>query len=1104
MARRPGASAAYRSSQRLIVDMFQKAASLVLRLTRVIAAAPFAIIALSGCAIAEPSDQGLADLVNRMSAREKLGQLNQVAGGRSKSLNSRLNAAMLERIRQGEIGSLLHVAGAKELRNLQRVAVEESKHGIPLLFAMDVVHGYKTILPAPIGIASTFDPDAARAAARIAAIEATSAGLNWTFAPMIDVARDPRWGRIVEGAGSDPYLVSTMARAQVEGFQGSDLSDPTSILATAKHFGAYGAAAGGRDYDSADISARSLNEIYLPPFYAAMSAGAGAFMTAFNDINGVPTTANRSLIEGVLRNTWSFDGAVVSDWNAIAELINHGVAKNMTEAGSLALSAGVDIDMTSRVYFDHLAEAVKEDARLAAQLDEAVMRVLKLKRRLGLFDDPYRSVDSNSEIVEPPPAHRRTARDIAAKSIVLLKNEGGFLPVKGSPRRIAVIGALADDASSQLASWRARGEAKHAISFLSAIRKTFPQADINYAPSVSTAKQASSIRTAAEAARRSDLVLLFLGEHFDFSGEARSRSSIALPDGQLQLARAVFATERPVVAILTGGRPLAIEEVAEKSDAVLATWYLGTQAGPALASVLTGAAAPGGKLPLSFPRRTGQIPKTYDHFNRGRPANPNLDADSARYMDLPITPLYSFGHGLSYSTFRYSNLRLSEFEISREATVTVQFTITNSGERYAEETPQLYIRDAHASIARPVKQLRGFHRVGLDAQQSAVVAFELSANQFAYFGANGKWIVEPGVIELMIGASSADIRLVTEIMLLDAATYKVPAPAIASNSRVIVSQAEARHDALGAVKRISEEINKIIPAGAEIELLGSGFAWAEGPVWVDAEQALYFNDVPKDRMYRWDEKEGVRLFLSPSGGARERAVSMREPGANGMAVSASNGGELLIADHGARAVSIIDLTSKRRETVTTHYQGRRFNSPNDIAVLTNGNIYFTDPPYGLRGLNDAKEKELEVNGVYFLSHNGEPIQAIASLSFPNGVAASPDEKKLYVSNSDRNAPVVTAYDIGSDGGLSAPSVVFDASPFLTQGDGLPDGMAIASNGVMFLTGPEGVYVLSAAAQLLGVIETGAPISNCALDAKEEYLYLTASSHLARVRVNIRP
>lgn len=1054
--------------------------------------------------LAGPSDEDLARLVADMSTAEKIGQLHQLAGGRSKALNSRLDETMLARVRRGEVGSFLHVAGAKELTDLQRVAVEESPHNIPLLFAMDVVHGYRTIFPVPLAMASSFDPALLETASRIAAEEAASASLHWTFAPMIDIARDPRWGRIVEGAGADPYLGSVMAAAQVRGFQGKDLSAPGTLLATAKHFGAYGAATAGRDYDSADLSERSLHEIYLPPFYAANAAGAGSFMSAFNDINGVPTTSNKALLRDLLKGAWGFDGLIVSDWNAIAELINHGVAASWPDAAARALEAGVDIDMTSGVYADHLGAALRDNRVSGAALDEAVLRILKVKRDLGLFDDPYRGVDAAQEITAPPADHRRIAREVAEKSIVLLKNDNETLPLREAPAQIAVIGALGDDAASQLGSWRARGDAGDVVTYLDAIRARFPDARINYVAASDTpdGKMMSAVRAAA---RWADMTFLFLGEHYDLSGEARSRSSIELPGAQNEIASLVFdVADSPVIAIISGGRPLSIEAVAARADAVLATWFLGIEAGPALTAVLTGEAAPGGKLPIAFARTSGQNPVNYDHFNRGRPADANPANDTARFIDVPITPLFPFGHGLSYADFRFSDLSITRPQIGDNGAITASFSIENAGAHFAYETPQLYIRDLLASIARPVKQLRGFQRVGLAPGERAAVSFTLTPEQLGFYDPARGWIVEPGEFEIMIGASSADIRLIGNLTIADdqslSSSAAAPAPAIASVNRVDKSGPKGPPQSIGMIEKKSDALGAIIDEAAVIEQLASGYRWSEGPLWVADDDALYFNDVPNDRMFRWSERDGIRLFLAPSGGARENSVSMRESGANGMALRPGDEDHLVIADHGARALSTIRLSDGRRDIIVDRFEGKRFNSPNDLAFTKAGGIYFTDPPYGLKDLDASPLKEMSVNGVYYRAPDGTVKRIIDDLSFPNGVALSPDERRLYVANSDPERPIVTAYEIGDGGAVSNPQIIYDGASEVGPGRGLPDGMAIARDGTKFLTGPRGVYILSADDTMLGLIDVGTPVSNVALDDQEAYLYLTASHRLARVRL----
>ena len=699
-------------------------------------------------------------LLARMTLDEKIGQLNQIPGGRSKTLNSRLGPKEYERVRKGAVGSYLHVAGAEPLRELQRIAVDESRLGIPLLFAMDVVHGYRTIFPVPIAVASSWDPELAERAARIAAVEASASGLHWTFAPMVDIARDPRWGRIVEGAGEDPFLASAMAAAQVRGYQGRSLAAHDTIMATAKHFAAYGAAEGGRDYDAADLSERTLHEIYLPPFAAAANGGAGSFMTSFNAIGGVPVTADRALVRGLLRDQWGYHGLVVSDWNAISELKNHGVAETNAAAAAAALSASIDMDMASTAYAKELRSAVEQDPALLRDLDDAVRRVLTAKARLGLFEDPYRRHDADRERrVMLSPEHRRAAREIAQKSVILLKNDAGLLPLTAKARRIAVVGALAADAGSQLGSWRAQGKAEDVTPLLPALRAALPQgAQMVYEAGASPrSDDRSGIPAAVDAARQADVTILVVGEDFDLSGEARSRSDLSLPGAQQALAEAVLDTGKPVVLLLMNGRPLVLEKLAERAPAILEAWFLGVEAGPALADILTGKISPGGKLPVTFPRRTGAVPSYYNHLPSGRPADPDLAKDTARYLDLPITPAFPFGHGLSYARFDYGPIRLDRRWVGAGQSVRIGVEVKNSGRVTADEVVQLYVRDPVASVSRPVQELRGFRRIGLKPGETRRVTFTLDPRHFA-FRAAGKWLVEPGAIDLMIGSSSADIR----------------------------------------------------------------------------------------------------------------------------------------------------------------------------------------------------------------------------------------------------------------------------------------------------------------------------------------------------------
>ncbi len=722
-----------------------------------------------------------------MSLDEKLGQLVQRAGGRSKALNSRLDDAELERVRAGSVGSYLHVAGAEPLGRLQKVAVEESRLGIPLLFAMDVVHGYRTIFPVPLAMAATFAPDAAERAARVAAEEATAAGLHWTFAPMIDIARDPRWGRIVEGAGEDPYLGARMAVAQVGGFQGGNVLRPGSLMATAKHFGAYGAAIGGRDYDSADVSERTLQEVYLPPFYAAARAGSGSFMVAFNDIAGVPTTANRELLRGTLRERWGWQGLMVSDWGSIGELINHGVAEDRKAAGVLALDASVDMDMVGGVFADDLKAAIEKDPARLKLLDEAVLRILRAKEQLGLFDpvqhDPEREA---RELLAPD--HREAARAIARQSIVLLKNDGKLLPLDVSKlRSVAVLGALATDGMSSLGSWRAQGKAEDVVTVLKGITAALPaRVKIVSAAGADPRNQdLSGIPAALKLAKSADVIILMIGEDYDLSGEARSRSSLDLPPSQLELARRVFELGKPVVVLLANGRPLAIPELAEKAPAILETWMLGVEAGNAVADMLFGKYSPAGRLPAAFPRTTGAVPFHYSANATGRPADPDLTKDTVRYHDLPITPLFPFGHGLTYSEFRYSDISQSTQSVGPGERIDISITVENTGGVPSDEVVQLYVRDPVAMIARPVLELRGFKRVELGAGQRKRVTFSLTPEQLAFWSPKGQWLIEAGRIDFWIGASSADLRAKGSFEITK--THTGSAPAAALPTRVIVS-----------------------------------------------------------------------------------------------------------------------------------------------------------------------------------------------------------------------------------------------------------------------------------------------------------------------------
>ncbi len=711
-------------------------------------------------------DRFLDSLLGRMTLEEKLGQLNQPAGPGNET-GPAARAGTVAEIRAGRIGSFLGVYGAAHTKSLQRAAVEESRLGIPLLFAYDVIHGFRTIFPVPLAEASSWDPEAVERSARIAAVEATAHGVHWTYAPMVDVARDPRWGRVVEGSGEDPYLGAVMAAARVRGFQGESpsrrsgeaLGADSTLLATAKHFAAYGAAEGGRDYNTADLSPRTLHEIYLPPFHAAVAAGAQSVMAAFNEVAGVPMHAHRQLLRDVLRDDWGFDGVLVSDYTGIMELIRHGVAADSAAAGALGIRAGVDVDMVSAIYVNHLPRLVRGGLVAESLITQAARRVLQAKYRLGLFTDPYRYSDTTRERARTlTPEHLAAARAMARKSVVLLKNSNRTLPLSKRLRTLAVIGPLADDARSAIGSWAGVGRPEDAVTVLAGIRGAVsPTTRVLYAKGAEvagsdTAGFAEAVRTAAAA----DAVVLVLGEDQDMSAEARNRSSLDLPGVQQALAQRVQATGKPVAVVLANGRPLSTPWLDANVPAIVEAWYLGVQMGPAVADVLFGDYNPGGKLPITVPRTVGQVPIYYNHKNTGRPFNPD-DKYTSSYFDLPPTPLYPFGHGLSYTRFAYGNLRLSATRIRPSDSISVSVEVTNTGDRTGDEVVQLYLRDDVASFTRPVKELRGFRRITLAPGQMRTVVFGLGPDDLATYGADLKPTVEPGSFTVYVGTSSAEV-----------------------------------------------------------------------------------------------------------------------------------------------------------------------------------------------------------------------------------------------------------------------------------------------------------------------------------------------------------
>jgi beta-glucosidase len=718
-------------------------------------------LALILCAVPNSAQQRPANserrinaLLARMTLAEKLGQLQQLDG----EANGNFRPEHRDLASKGLLGSTLNVRGTQRTNELQHIAMEESRLKIPLLFGFDVIHGYRTIFPVPLGEASSWDPAVAERSAGIAAAEARSAGVHWTFAPMLDIARDARWGRIVEGSGEDPYLGAMMARARVRGFQGRDYSSTDKVLACAKHWVAYGAAEGGRDYNTTDLSERTLREIYFPPFKAAVDEGVGTFMSAFNDLNGVPASANPFTLTKVLRGEWKFDGFVVSDYTSVEELIKHGLAANENEAARLALSAGVDMEMVSRLYGKHGAELLRSGQLSPATIDEAVRRILRIKMRLGLFEHPYADEARERSVIFSQ-ENQVAAREIASRSMVLLKNNGETLPLSKAVKSIALIGPLADDQQDMLGSWTGDGNAADAVTLLAGIKgKVSPSTKINYAKGCDiNGGSTEGFDAAVRAARSSDVVVVAVGESADMSGEAASRSSLDLPGRQLDLVKAVQATGKPTIVVLMNGRPLTINWIAENTPAILETWFAGTQAGNAIADVLFGDVNPGGKLPVTFPRNVGQEPLYYNHMNTGRPPDIN-NKYTSKYLDVSWTPLFPFGYGLSYTRFSLSNLQLSAQRIRPDGRLNVSVDVENTGRRAGDEVVQLYIRDTAASVTRSVKELKGFQRVTLRPGEKRRIEFTLAAEQLGFYNREMRFVVEPGEFKIMLATSSADER----------------------------------------------------------------------------------------------------------------------------------------------------------------------------------------------------------------------------------------------------------------------------------------------------------------------------------------------------------
>lgn len=706
-------------------------------------------------------DQRVEDLLAKMTLEEKLGQLNQVSA--MDNLED-----MAAQIRMGRVGSILNGVGAARINVLQRVAVEETRLGIPILMSRDVIHGYKTIAPIPLGQAASFDLDAVQEAARIAAIEATTDGVRWTFSPMIDIARDARWGRIAEGYGEDTYLTTQMGVATIKGYQGDDLSDPTSIAACAKHFCGYGASEGGRDYNSANIPPRQLLDVYLPPFKAAAKAGAATFMTSFNEIDGVPSTANAYILKTQLRDEWHSDAMVVTDWASSAEMLAHGNCSDRADVAAQSINAGVDMEMVAETFIQNLPDLIKDGRVKMSTVDNAVRNVLRLKFRLGLFDNPY--VDENKNVAYSPEFIEKTLK-LTTESAILLKNDNKTLPFSSKVKTIALVGPMADAAYEQSGTWTFDGEAEHTITPLKALQ-SLEGVKVLYEPALTHCRdqKAAGIASAVAKAKQADVVVCVVGEEAIMSGEAHSLADINLYGKQKDLIEALSKTGKPLVTVIMAGRPLTIAKQIEESNALLYMFHPGTTGGTALADLLFGKAVPSGKTPVTFPYMVGQVPIYYNHKNTGRPAaGTELLIDqtpvgagqtslgcSSYWLDAGYGPLFPFGYGLSYTTFEYSNVKLSATELKVNDTLKVTFDLANTGEYDATEICQLYVRDLVGSVTRPVKELKGFKRVALKAGEKKQVEFELPISELAFTTLDMQNRVEPGDFKLWVAANSDD------------------------------------------------------------------------------------------------------------------------------------------------------------------------------------------------------------------------------------------------------------------------------------------------------------------------------------------------------------
>lgn len=738
-----------------------------MKLTNTLFTIAVAALSLTACGTKDTnSDSEIENkveaLLGKMTLEEKLGQMNQLSPWDFDELAGK--------VRKGEVGSILNYTDSALVNKIQRVAVEESRLGIPLLVSRDVIHGYKTIFPIPLGQAATFNPQIVERGARVAAVEASADGIRWTFAPMIDISRDPRWGRIAESCGEDPYLTSVMGTAMIKGFQGSSLNSPTSMAACAKHFVAYGASEGGKDYNSTFVPERVLRNVYLPPFKAAVDAGCATFMTSFNDNDGVPGTANKFVLKDILRDEWKFDGMVVTDWASAAEMINHGFCADGKDAAEKSVNAGVDMDMVSETFIKNLKRSLEENVVSMQAIDNAVRNILRLKFRMGLFDNPYIATPQRVKYAEE---HLKAAKEAVEQSVILLKNSNGTLPLTDNVRTIAVVGPMADAPYEQLGTWVFDGEKEHTVTPLKAIKEMYgDKVNVIFEPALaySRDKDRSGIVKAVSAARRADAVIVFVGEESILSGEAHSLANLDLQGAQSELIKSLSAVGKPLVTVVMAGRQLTIGKEVEASDAVLYSFHPGTMGGPAIADILFGKVNPSAKTPVTFPRMTGQLPMYYAHNNTGRPANPTemlideipVEAGQTSvgcrsfYLDAGDTPLFPFGYGLSYTTFEYSNLKLASDMLTVGGELLVAVDLKNTGRYDGVEVVQLYIQDKIGSVTRPVKELKAFRRVALKAGESTVVSFSLPVSELAFWGYDMTYGVEPGDFRLWVGTSSAE------------------------------------------------------------------------------------------------------------------------------------------------------------------------------------------------------------------------------------------------------------------------------------------------------------------------------------------------------------